>query len=418
MRQLKTWRYGLGAAASLSAAAVTALLMAAPVAAAAGNNEPEHNNDKPAAALHGAESWGFNSAGQLGNGATDDRDTATTVHIPEQVLTVAAGDSHGLALLANHTVKAWGSNSSGQLGYGVSGKGGQAEPGTVAGLGNVKAIAGGGAHSLALLNNGTVMAWGLNNRGQLGDGTTTNRDRPVAVTGLGAAKVTAISAGGLFSLVLLADGTVRAFGDNSVGQLGIGSVDTDPHPTPVPVVLGGAKIKAIDAGPTHGLAVTAAGGVKGWGDNSSGQVGTGNQVTPQPTPVDVVGLGGVKVKAVSGGEGFSLALLTNGKVRGWGSNADGQLGDGTFVSPRLTPVEAVGLTGVTAISAGIGPGGMGLAHSLAIAAGTVKAWGRNSFGQLGTGGPTTTSINVPTTVRTGLSKPKSVAAGQNFSLAS
>ncbi|WP_144118719.1 RCC1 domain-containing protein [Catellatospora sichuanensis] len=424
MRPIRTGLRGLGAVAVAGM-----LALAAPhTAAAEDKGGGQHGGGRPGkpkpAATQGAEAWGRNATGQLGIGTAGEerpRDTAVTVHIPEHVLSVAAGHDHGLALLTNGTVKAWGLNTSGQLGYGnpAGADTSQPEPGNVAGLGSVKAVAAGRAHSLALLGSGAVMTWGANDRGQLGDGTTVQRNRPVAVTALTGRKVTAIAAGADFSLALLADGTLRAWGDNTFGQLGTGTAGTAPEPTPVVVAgLTGVKIKAIDAGDTHSLAVTAAGGVKGWGSNQFGQVGNGNQVSPQPTPVDVLGLGGVRVKAVSGGSDFSLALLTNGRVKGWGANASGQLGDGTTTSPRLTPVDAVGLTGVKAISAGSAPAAAaGLGHSLAVAGNTVKAWGYNNYGQLGDGNLPVSSP-VPVTVRTGLKDPKSVSAGMLFSLAS
>ena len=136
------------------------------------------------------------------------------------VRVVAAGDRFGLALLDNGTVMSWGSNGSGALGDGKS----EAEqpyssvPVQVSGLSGVIAIAARGAHALALLEDGTVMAWGANDRAQLGDGTTENRDAPVPAAGLTAVK--ALAAGSDFSLALLENGTVMAWGDDIEGQAG------------------------------------------------------------------------------------------------------------------------------------------------------------------------------------------------------
>src|SRR5205807_9399049 len=158
---------------------------------------------------------------------------------------ISAGGTHGVALLSNDTVTAWGENASGQLGDGThTGPSAcvyrygfpheeleevrpcSASPVAVTGLSGVSAIAAGGAHSLALMRNGTVMAWGNNGKGQLGDGSTTNSDVPFAVTGLSG--VTAIAAGGGDSLALLSNGTVMAWGDNQYGQLGDGTTTDRP----------------------------------------------------------------------------------------------------------------------------------------------------------------------------------------------
>ncbi|SDY79831.1 Alpha-tubulin suppressor [Asanoa ishikariensis] len=360
-----------------------------------------------------AEAWGTNAAGQLGIGTVGETatwPTAVTVAGPHTVRSVSAGFSHGLALLSNGTVKAWGSNEFGQLGDGTETS--RPIPGTVAGLSEVKAVAAGGNLSVALLHDGTLRTWGFNFSGQLGDGTTSNRSLPVRVEGL-PGRVTAIAAGQNFVLALLANGTVMAWGDNFDGQLGQGQADSQPHPVPLAVRLP-QRVTSIGAGSFHSLAVLADGSVSGWGLNVSGQLGIGDRVSPQPSPVAVLGLSGVRVKSVSGGFGHTLALLTNGRVKAWGSNAAGQLGDGTNTR-QLTPVDVLGLTGVTAVSAGE-DGSASNGHSLAITRGSVMAWGENNRGQLGIGG--SGSVNRAQAVTTGLQPTRSISAGLAFSLAS
>ncbi|MBV1855758.1 RCC1 domain-containing protein [Catellatospora tritici] len=420
MQIVRTARRVMGAAAL--GAAVTLPLALGAYGAPEVDGGGGGGNPKPApTAPHaGAESWGANSVGQLGIGIASqlDRPTPVTVHIPDGVRAVDGGLGHGLALLTNGTVKSWGLNAEGELGQGFTSAadpfGNVPEPGSVAGLSGVKAIAAGYRHSLALLTNGTVVAWGDNDRGQLGDGTTEDRNRPVPVTGLTGVK--AVAAGQSFSLALLANGTVKAWGDNNAGELGNGTTSDQPQPTPVDVVgLTGRKVTAIDSGSVHSLALLANGTVVGWGSNEFGQLGTGVQTPFESTPVDATVLAGVKVRAVAAGDGYSLALLRRGTVKGWGVNASGELGDGTFVSPRLQAVDTVGLTGVTAIAAGKNfetPAG----QSLAISGNSVFAWGNNLSGEVGDG--TQTNRNTPVAVRSGLAKPHSIAAAVNFSLAS
>ncbi|MEA2314890.1 MAG: hypothetical protein QOI03_1582, partial [Solirubrobacteraceae bacterium] len=238
----------------------------------------------PAApASNRAMSWGYNAWGQLGNGNGTFYET-DEFHLPywlpapvcapstagecpsgpylNEVSAISARGAHDLALLSNGTVAAWGENASGQLGDGTH-TGPNAcvyrfgfpheeleevrpcspTPVGVSGLSGVGAIAAGGAHSLALMSSGTVMAWGNNGNGQLGGGGTTNSDVPVAVSGLSG--VTAISAGDGYSLALLGNGTVMAWGENQYGQLGDGTT-TDRH---VPVPVGGLSgVSAIAAG--------------------------------------------------------------------------------------------------------------------------------------------------------------------------
>ncbi|MBV1852248.1 RCC1 domain-containing protein [Catellatospora tritici] len=396
----------------LGAVAVTTMLtLVAPAVAFAEDKDGGQGGKTKVVLAQGAEAWGVNRFGQLGNGSLEARPSAVTVAVPDGVRAVAAGGAHSLFLLSNGTVKAAGLNALGQLGDGTRET--RAVPGNVIGLSGVKAIAAGYDHSLALLNDGTMMAWGTNSDGQLGIGTTTptSSDLPLKVVGL-KGKVTAIAAGDFFSLALLADGTVQAWGENRYGQLGNGTTSDQPQPTPV-TVSGLTGVRAIDGGATHSLAALRDGSVRSWGDNSTGQLGTGD-TTPSSVPVPVVQLG-AKVKAVAAGDGYSLALTEGGKVKGWGENSDGELGDGTYVSPRLTPVNTVDLTGVTAISAGTVDKTQG-GHSLAVSGNVVKAWGLDIEGSLGIG-PVDNS-NVPVTVRTGLNHPRSVSAGQFFSLAS
>jgi hypothetical protein len=280
------------------------------------------------------------------------------------------------ASATSYAAAAWGSNVAAQLGDGsiigpetcLEEGGCRKTPAAVSGLSGVTAISGGNDHSLALLSNGTVMAWGSNWVGQLGDGTTTGPElcnegesacsaTPVAVSGLSG--VTAISAGGEHSLALLSNGTVMAWGYNFYGQLGNG-VGGGTGDVPVAVCESGPEVPcspghyltgvtAISAGEEHSLALLSNGTVTAWGWNVYEQLGDGTE-TDRRVPVAVSGLSGVT--GISAGMGHSLALLSNATVMAWGSDAFGQLGNGTSAISFGVPVAVSGLSGVTGISAG------------------------------------------------------------------
>ena len=202
------------------------------------------------------------------------------------------------------------------------------------------------ANGLSNTVSGTVLAWGDNVDGQLGNGTFTTSNTPVEVSGL--TGVTAIAAGGAFnhhSLALKSDGTVWAWGYNGGGELGNGTY-TDNN-TPVEV-NGLSGVTAIAGGGFHGLALKSDGTVWAWGYNVSGQLGNGTNTTSN-TPVQVSGLSGVA--AIAGGDIHSLALKSDGTVWAWGYNLDGELGNGTYTDSN-TPVEVSGLSGVTVIAGG------------------------------------------------------------------
>lgn len=370
------------------------------------------------AASFGAEAWGYNGSGQLGNGST----TISGVPVPVPGLTgviaVAAGGEHSLALLGNGTVMAWGNNREGQLGTGNTTA--SHVPVAVPGLTGVTAIAAGKQHSLALLGNGTVMAWGANDEGQLGSGSKALKSTvPVAVKGLSGVK--AISAGGEHSLALLINGTVMSWGANTEGQLGNGKFLKSNVPVTVKA-LGG--VAAVAAGGEHSLALLAGGTVMSWGANEFLQLGTqgtlkkvgGGEPEEEPeyeeiqvensnVPVPVQKLTGVT--AVAAGRVHNLALLGDGTVMAWGANELSQLGNGTSGGTTALPSAVSGLGGVSAIAAGA-------AHSLALlAGGTVTTWGYNPDGQLGNG----SNVNSPVPVAIkGLAEVTGVAGGGWHSL--
>ncbi len=362
--------------------------------------------------------WGENTAGELGDGNETNTDVPVEVLGPGGVTAIAAGGYHNLELLEGGTVMAWGTDGDGRLGTGTLNGPETCSnqyscsrvPIEVKGLSGVTAISAGRYHSLALLSNGTVMAWGDNREGQLGNGTTENTGVPTLVPGLSG--VTAIAAGGEYSLALLSDGKVMAWGANGSGQLGDGTNTTRLKPVEVSGLNG---VTAIAAGWHHSLAVLSNGTVMSWGFNREGELGQGftSEDSSTPSPVCAVGesypcandLTGVV--AVSAGTWFSMALLSNGTVATWGWNGWGELGNGT-TSEGNVPALVSGSSEVIAISAG-GNYALDLSRG-----GSVRAWGEGLNGQLGDNASKTSDSPV---LVSGLTEATEIGAGENHSIA-
>jgi alpha-tubulin suppressor-like RCC1 family protein len=350
----------------------------------------------------GVKCWGDNYSGQLGDGSTTDRMTPVDVQGLSGITAIAAGGSHTCALSLAGAVSCWGDNSSGELGDNSTIQ--RLTPVPVQGLGGgIGAIVGGGRHTCALSEGGGVRCWGFNGRGQLGDNSITTRLTPVDVQGL-ATGVSAITAGDEHSCALTQESGVKCWGFNSSGQLGDAS--NTNRPTPVNVQGLGGGIIAIAAGYDHTCALGAGGIVSCWGDNETGQLGD-NTFTERFAPANVQGLG-TGIVGVAAGAGHSCALSDEGRVKCWGDNSAGQLGDGSL-PVRLTPVDVPGLAGgITTVAAGE-------FHGCAVTdTGGVKCWGRNDTGQLGDN--TTMKRLVPVDVQ-GLGGVAAVGAGAEHSCA-
>ncbi|MCW2968913.1 MAG: chromosome condensation regulator [Solirubrobacterales bacterium] len=337
--------------------------------------------------------WGFNWSEQLSNGkSTENSRTPTPVDSLTEVSAISAGGNQGYAITSTGPV-AWGNNNYAQLDLNAypgpetcplgnyCGK----TPAPMFGLEDATQVAAGGDHGLALLASGKVLAWGENERGQLGDGTMTGPEsckasgftnycsvKPLEVPGVSGA--VSVAAGGADSFAVLSDGSVMAWGSDFSGQLGDGGTTARDEPFRIPGLIG---VKAIAPGKGEfesgiTLALLNTGKVKMWGYSSkvptevSGLSGTtavaagasfglallenGHVMTfTSPTSAkEVPGLSGVT--AIAAGENQSFAVLASGRVMGWGTGVSGSLGNGGTESPE--PSGVCGLTGVTQISSG------------------------------------------------------------------
>jgi alpha-tubulin suppressor-like RCC1 family protein len=322
--------------------------------------------------------WGSDTFGELGNGA------GSTALSPAQVLTgaaaLSAGDRYNLVAKADGTLWAWGYQLNGRLGTGTSGSSSTQSPTQVSGFTNAVAVSAGNEHSLVLKGDGTVWAFGSNQYGQLGDGTTTDRATPVQVTGL--TGVIAIAAGRLASYALQTDGAgggiVWAWGSNATGQLGDGSTLNRSTPVRVSNLPG---ITAIAAGYRSDAAMALAGNgqIWAWGRNHVGQLGI-DSLTDALTPATVSTI--TSARQLAAGSDWMLAIEANALTWAWGTAySQAAIGDRTngevHVPERSNFADVITLTGGDVHTLGITP------------AGNVVVAGTNS-GRYGNGGTTST----------------------------
>ena len=278
--------------------------------------------------------WGSNYSGELGNGNNADSHIPVQVSNLSKVIAIAGGTyGHALALMKDSTIRAWGRNYDGDLGNGNNTA--SNIPVTVSNMNNVIAIAGGKNHSLALKSDGTVWAWGDNVYGTIGNGTTGSSfnlpEHVINLTG-----VIAIAGGGYHSLALKNDGTVWTWGYDNYGQLGNGTIG---YVTDSPVMVSNLTgVIAIAGGGFSCFALKNDGTVWTWGSNSHGELGNGSTIGSHDSiPVQVSNLTGVI--SIAGGFQHCLALKNDGSVWAWGNHVYGTLGDGNSNVDSNVPVQ-------------------------------------------------------------------------------
>jgi alpha-tubulin suppressor-like RCC1 family protein len=326
------------------------------------------------------------------------------------VASISAGDGHTLAVSTTGTMYSWGANQWSQLGLGNSVN--KLSPTQIGTLATWASTATGSSHSLGLRADKTLWAWGLNTNGQLGidpiANPATSIAAPVVVIGSSATWRT-VSAGDLHSAGIKADGSLFTWGQNFSGQLGVG--DNLDKSVPTAITLSTIKTwTAVAAGASHTVAMrsdltSCAGNVYAWGAGGSGQLGLLllNNINI-PTCVNLFPF---QATAIAAGGAHTIAIRSDGTLWAWGSNASGQLGDGT-TTDAIVPIQIGTSTDWIAISAG-GSHSVGIQRDASL-----WTWGSNGYGQLGNGG--TTDVLVPTRAGTAANWRK-VSAGKYYTTA-
>ncbi len=342
----------------------------------------------------GVQCWGDNSFGQLGNGTLESSGAAVDVQgLDGGVTAIATGKNHSCGVIEDGGVKCWGQSLWGEVGEDDTDR--RTTPAEVVGISDrVKEIKAGDSHTCVILIGGGVQCWGDNGHGKLGNQSNEDSALPVNVYGLSSG-VRGISAGMNHTCALVDDHTMKCWGGNGSDQLGLGAGVGNDYDEPKNVRWRLVGITDLAAGWRHTCVKFSNGGLKCWGNNEFGQLGNGTTKS-SPDPVDVVGLSEVLAThtPIPQYKAIALArhcvLTSRGGVMCWGSNASGNLGDGTDLESNV-PVMVEGLSsGVTTIASAYGV-------SCAITTtGGLKCWGFNLYGQLGDG--TTTSRNHPVDV--------------------
>jgi alpha-tubulin suppressor-like RCC1 family protein len=334
--------------------------------------------------------WGDNSTGLLGIGAVtgSQASPSATVSGLTQAIGLATGDSHSCALHSDGTVSCWGDNTFGQQGRGasLSLNDDQLTAVKVPGISDAVALTAGFNHTCAMRATGQILCWGLNNDGQLGNGSIANTATPTAPIGL--TNIVSVAAASNNTCALSAQGEAFCWGDNSKGQLGIGSANQDI--SDVPNLVQGLSDEPVIAltGGAHHCALMQSGTARCWGLNNNGQLGDGTSVD-STLPVVVKGLGGPATHLVAGSGHTCAIVLTKfdgDKVVCWGAGGFGQLGNGS-TSTSVTPVTADNLPDAIALTAGSG-------FTCALrTGGAISCWGRGNV--LGNGSSTNKFLPTP-----------------------
>jgi len=330
----------------------------------------------------GAKCWGINGSGQLGDGTTTQRTAPVdVVGLETGVTAISAGGPHTCAIHSG-VAKCWGQGTNGELGQGAFAS--SLTPVAVSNLGaGVKSISvSRNSFACAITASDGAKCWGYNPNGQLGDGTGTNRNAAVDVQSH-TSGISMISTGNFHACLVTTAGAAKCWGANPDGQLGTDNFD--PYDTPTGVYGLSSGVRSVSAGKDHSCAVLTSGGARCWGRNQMGQIGDDTYTSPYVRPVTPFGLAS-GVAAISASVNHTCAVTTSGGAKCWGG---GNLGNGGGGSPR--PVDVSGLTsGVSMISSG-------QSLTCAVGSGTARCWGSNGNGQLGNG--TTTASSIPVLVR-------------------
>ena len=359
-----------------------------------------------------ASCWGDNIMGQLGNNSDVDSNVPISISdgalAGKTVTDISTGGSHTCAILSDETAACWGDNSMWQLGNGSNAATSRVpvsiSGGAVSGK-RVSKIATGLGHTCVLLSDGSAACWGENSGGQLGDGTNVNSNIPVSVSGgeLAGKDASEITTGTYYTCAVISDGTAACWGQNSRGQLGNDNAGNSNRPSAVSTgVVAGKTVTNIDAGDQHTCAVLSDRTVACWGNNDYGQ--SGSFTSDTPASVTNGALAGKSVINITTGAWHSCALMSDGTAACWGEGSHGQLGSSTYRSNVPVAVTGGALAGKTVIAISAGQN-----YTCAVLSdGTAACWGQNSYGQLGNG--SNLNSNAPVAITGGALAGKTVIA--------
>ena len=285
---------------------------------------------------------------------------------------ISAGSNHTVGIMPDGSLWAWGANDFGQFGNGT--RIGRTTPVRIGTDNDWQSVSAGSSYTMAIKTNGTLWGWGYNGNSRLGDGTTNDRISPAQVNA--ATNWHSVCAGDVNTLAIKTDGTLWAWGYNGYAQFGDGTMNNRS----IPYQIGTAtNWQSVDTGNLHTLATKTNGTLWAWGTNTYGQLGDGTTAV-RYSPVQI----GTEPdwKSIAAGANHSVALKTNGLLYTWGHNQWGQLGDYTNVS-KSTPAP---------IFDQVQNIGAGSDHTVGTTTyGNRFFTGINTFGQLGDG--TTTNTN-------------------------
>ena len=338
--------------------------------------------------------WGSNLFGQLGDGTSTSRNTPTLVSGGSTLWKqIATGDQFVIALRSDGTLWSWGLNQVGQLGDGTTTN--RATPAKIGAATDWVFVAAGKRHAFAINSKGLLYGWGGNFNGQLGDGTTVSKFVPTpnpttmsTPNSSGAAVVAAktwksVVAGDTHSLGIDTANGLYGWGGNASGQVG----NALPADSLAPVKIGFSFWASVSAGGAHSAGIRTDGTLFAWGSNSNGQVGNRSSTNvTAPTPVTSA----TNWAVVSAGALHTMATRTDGSLWGWGANSESQLGNGEM-NDLSFPMQIGAVTNWNTVSAGSG-------HSIGIQNdNTLWGWGRNLSGQVGNGKLVTAPepVNIP-----------------------